>query len=120
MLGPHSCQLQRDLRIRSGNNITGQERQAKESFLNASFREESSCRGLGLEGSAQGSCTQQDSQAADCSVSVDRRNISSRKQRDVLGWRGVPTAQSSVLWSAQTTLPACSWDSPASLSAIMY
>lgn len=42
MLGPHSCQLQRDLRIRSGDNATGQERRAKKSFSNASFQKEKS------------------------------------------------------------------------------
>lgn len=37
VLGPHSCQLQRDLRIRSGKSITGQKRQAQESFSSALF-----------------------------------------------------------------------------------
>lgn len=37
MFGPHSCQLQRDLRIRSGNNVTGQERPERKVFQTPRF-----------------------------------------------------------------------------------
>lgn len=58
MLGPRSRQPQRDLRTRSGDNATGQERRAKDSFPNASFREEKSHWVWSGGGGHKGSLTQ--------------------------------------------------------------
>lgn len=50
MLGPHSCQLQRDLKIRSGNNIIGQWQAGKGKLSQHLILSGKVLLGSGLEG----------------------------------------------------------------------
>lgn len=117
MLGPHSCQLQRDFRIRSGNNVTGQDRQARESFSNALFREERCCLGSGLDRSVQGRGFRGSSH---CCVSLDRWNISSEEIEGRVRLKRKCRQMTGLCPGVPTMLPTCSCDIPAPIGAVMF